>query len=162
MFRNASNGKRITARHGKQGGAALVEFALTLPILLGLCMAATDFGRIFYHAVSISNAAGVGAFFGARDIVHSGDFNGQEAHAEDDTKNLPLPGHPVTAEADQYCVCPDQTTKDCADTTQTCGAYGLPRGYVKVTVRQQFPLLAPWPMIGGPSEVSKTAFFRAQ
>ena len=155
-------GKRITAQRGKQSGAALVEFALTLPLLLGLCMAATDFGRIFYHAVSISNAAGVGAFFGARDIVHSGDFGGQEAHAVDDTKNLSASSQPVTAEADQHCVCPGSSTAiDCADTTQTCGTYGLPRGYVKVTVRQQFPLLAPWPMIGGPSEVSKTAFFRA-
>ena len=113
--------------------------------------------------LAFSNAAGVGAFFGARDIVYTGDFGGQEARAKDDTKNLPASGYPVTAVADQYCLCPGSSTPiDCGDTTQTCGTYGLPRGYVRVTVRQQFPLLAPWPMIGGPSEVSKTAFFRAQ
>ena len=43
-------------------GAALVEFALIAPLLLVLCMAAVDFGRLFYDGVAVANAAGTGAF----------------------------------------------------------------------------------------------------
>ena len=100
----------LLRRAEKNRGTALVEFAITLPLLLGLCMAATDFGRLFYHAVIVSNAAGVGAFYGARDKLLTGYFSGQEMRAENDMKNITAPGtgaQPVTATAVQYCTCPN-------------------------------------------------------
>ena len=73
-------------------GTAILEFAITMPLLLGLCMAATDFGRLFYHAVIVSNAAGAGAFYGARNKLLTGDYSGQTTRAENDMKNLTAPG----------------------------------------------------------------------
>ena len=147
----------------KARGAALVEFAIVTPLLLGLCMAATDFGRLFYHAVTISNAAGVGAFFGARDVLRSGDFDGQQQRALDDTRNLSNSGYAVTAVAEQYCGCPDGTEIDCDEsTTVQCTGYGAPRGYIKVTVQQPFNMLAPWPLLPSNTTVGKTAFMRGQ
>ncbi len=46
-------------------GASLVEFALTLPLLLLVLVAAVDLGRAFYTYVAITNAAREGARFGA-------------------------------------------------------------------------------------------------
>ena len=146
----------------KSRGAALVEFAMVTPLLLGLCMAATDFGRLFYHAVTIANAAGTGAFFGARDVLRSGDFDGQEQRAFDDTINLSNSGTTVTTSSEQYCTCPDGTVVDCNDTTIQCTGYGAPRGYIKVTVQQLFPIWAPWPLVPKNTTVGRTAFMRGQ
>ncbi len=146
----------------KARGAALVEFALMAPLLLGLCMAATDFGRLFFHAVTIANAAGTGAFFGARDVLRSGDFGGQEQRALDDTRNLSNSGTTVTASAEQYCTCPGDGVKECDDTTIQCAGYGAPRGYIKVTVQQPFPMWAQWPLLPKNATVGRTAFMRGQ
>ena len=164
-------------------GVAILEFAITMPLLLGLCMAATDFGRLFYHAVVVSNAAGTGAFYGARDKILTGHFSGQEQRAENDMKNITAPGtgaHPVTSTAVQYCTCPGAPGKggnfiqDNGDPTDPdrygcnsihttpCPGYGPGRVYIKVTVSQPFPSLAPWPIIPSNTIVARTAFQRAQ
>ena len=69
----------------------MVELALTLPLLIALSMAATDFGRLFYHGVTIANAAGAGAFYGARDKVLSGAFEKHMDHAKEDMTNSGYP-----------------------------------------------------------------------
>jgi len=46
------------------GGQALVEFALVLPVLLLLFLAAVDLGRLFYAYVGVENAAREGAAYG--------------------------------------------------------------------------------------------------
>jgi hypothetical protein len=52
-------------RRRKTRGQALVEFALTLPILLLLLLIALDFGRAFFGWVALNNAARVGANYAA-------------------------------------------------------------------------------------------------
>ncbi len=46
-------------------GQSLVEFALTLPVMLILVLGAVDFGRLFYAWVTIHNAARVAANYAA-------------------------------------------------------------------------------------------------
>jgi Flp pilus assembly protein TadG len=46
---------------GSPSAQALVEFALTLPILLLLVLGAMDFGRMFYTKIVLTNAAREGA-----------------------------------------------------------------------------------------------------
>ena len=86
-------------------GAVMVEFAVTLPLLLGLCMAATDFGRIFYNAVTVANAAGVGAFYGAREKLLAGDDTGQQNRALDEMRNITAPAdsEPVYSLGERWC-----------------------------------------------------------
>ncbi len=149
-------------------GSVMVEFAVTLPLLLGLCMAATDFGRIFYHAVTISNAAGVGAFYGARDPIRTGDNDGQQERALDEMRNITATGdsEPVFVLGERKCKCPEDSDfmLDCDPiATRVCaGTYGAPRAYVKVTVSQPFPSFAPWPMLPANTVVARTAFQRVQ
>jgi Flp pilus assembly protein TadG len=48
-------------RAGSERGAAAVEFALVLPILIMLLLGIVEFGRIFNVQVSVTNAAREGA-----------------------------------------------------------------------------------------------------
>ncbi len=154
--------KRFTTRRG----AVMVEFALTFPLLLGLCMAVTDFGRLFYNAVTVANAAGVGAFYGARNPLLAGDDTGQDARARDEMRNITATAdaEPVVVVAERWCNCPGQPSFDCDEiATVVCGGgYGAGRAYVRVTVSQPFPSFAPWPILPSNTIVAKTAFQRVQ
>jgi PKD repeat protein len=63
MHRLAS---RIRTRHaGRSRGQSLVEFALFLPIIMLLTLAALDFGRIYLGYINIQNMARIAANFAA-------------------------------------------------------------------------------------------------
>jgi Flp pilus assembly protein TadG len=53
-------------KNGKsQAGAALVEFAITIPLLLLLLVGLIEIGRLTYFAIEVANAARAGAQYGA-------------------------------------------------------------------------------------------------
>jgi Flp pilus assembly protein TadG len=58
---NCSGKRRETERRG----AAAVEFAVVLPLLMMLLLGGADFGRCFHSAMAITNAARAGAEYGA-------------------------------------------------------------------------------------------------
>lgn len=51
----------------KEKGQALVEFALTLPILLALLCGIIDFGWAYYNQITLNNAAREGARYA---VIH--------------------------------------------------------------------------------------------
>lgn len=146
----------------------MVEFALVLPMLIILCMAAADFGRLFFHAVSVANASSTGSHFGAQDTSkvtqHIRVQNLSVADAND------ISG--VSATATHFCQCPDDpdtadhdpTTVDCslAATATACGAYGFPRVVIQNDVAQTFTTLGPWPGIPESTKVDRRVLMRAQ
>src|SRR5437867_1500977 len=84
-------------------GQALVELALSIPLLLLLLFGAGDLARAFYTAVTLTNAAGVGATFGSRSVDAASDVAGITQAAQNDAQNLI--GMSVTAT--KYCQCTD-------------------------------------------------------
>jgi Flp pilus assembly protein TadG len=54
MHRNA---KRIQAQSGRERGAAAVEFALVLPLLLVILLGIIDFGLYFYNDLQLTHVA---------------------------------------------------------------------------------------------------------
>lgn len=56
---------RIKKNLHNSTGQSLVEFAIILPILLLLLLAAFDVGRMYFAFVAIQNAAGEGALYAA-------------------------------------------------------------------------------------------------
>ena len=163
---------RFEGTKGKHG-AALVEFALMLPLLFMLTMGATDFGRIFFHAITLANAAGTAVFYGAQGNAYAAQPSVMEQRAVEDAGNLTG----VSASASRFCECPpageadftsDPTVVDCtlAATPGTCtdGAYGLPRVYVRTDVSETFSTLAPYPGIlpSGSTVVGRDGFMRVQ
>jgi Flp pilus assembly protein TadG len=63
------------------GGSALVELALSLPLLVLLMVGAIDFARVFYVGMELTNAARAGAQYGAYNPAQSVDIAGMQAAA---------------------------------------------------------------------------------
>jgi Flp pilus assembly protein TadG len=66
-------GQRFAPDSRKQRrGAAAVELAIVLPILVTVLLGATDFGRYSYSAIAVANAARSGAAYGSMNSFTSG------------------------------------------------------------------------------------------
>jgi PKD repeat protein len=57
--------RRSTTRASRRLGQSLVEFALVLPLMLGLTVVALDFGRVYLGWINLQNMARIAANFAA-------------------------------------------------------------------------------------------------
>lgn len=73
---------------GSRRGAATVELAVMLPLLAFLFVIGTDFARIFYHYLTITNCARNGALYGSGSPIRAVDLIGIKAAALADASNL--------------------------------------------------------------------------
>ena len=128
MKQNRLEGKRTIDKRG----SALTEGALVLPVLILLCLATIDLGRVFVDAISLSDAAAAGAFYGAQDPLRAVDLSDVESRASTNGGQL----NAFSATAQTFCGCPDGSQVDCR--TGSCGVYGHPRMYSKVTGSSTF------------------------
>ena len=153
-----SRPRRIPAMRCERGGA-MVELGLTLPLLLILCMAAGDFARIFYHALSAQGASANAAFFGVQTNGSTGDFGGMEQRATDDAGPL----RSVEATATQWCGCPDGSSFPCIEySVRTCVGYGAPLAYVRVEVNEEFTTLGNYYAIPHRSQIRQQSWMRVR
>jgi Flp pilus assembly protein TadG len=121
-----------------------MEFVLTVPLLLLLVLAASDFGRVMYWAVTLSTAARAGAVYGARSQSTAADTSGIRQAASQDGQNISLSTSEVTVAVN--CACPGQSavpavctsTCVCPGTLTCSGGYSPPRMAVRVTVTKMF------------------------
>ncbi len=148
-------------RNGQRGGA-MVEFALVLPLLFLMCMGGTDFGRLFYHAVTVANAAAVGTFYGGQSRIAAANHAQQTQKAIDEAVNI----DGVTASASSFCECPGNppVAISClqAANYSACQGYGLPRVYVRVNAQKTFQTIGAYPGIPSSTAVRRDAFIRIQ
>lgn len=56
---------RRRTRRPDRRGAAMIEFAIVLPVLVTIVLACIDFGRFAYTEINVTNAARVGAAYGS-------------------------------------------------------------------------------------------------
>jgi Flp pilus assembly protein TadG len=151
-------------------GSALVEFALVMPLLFLLCMGATDFGRLFFHAVTVYNAASTGAFYGARTPLLSGQYAVMEQKAQEDAEDIEDISTGVGATAERRCECPGSavgepgTPIDCREAANpnACTSYGSPTAYVKVRAQNTFETLGIYPGIPSSTVVAREIWMRVQ
>ncbi len=101
-------------------GQAIVEFALTMPVLVLLLLGAAEFGRVAYAAIEVSNAAKAAAQYAAQNPGAAGDTTGMQAFARADAANLTG----LTATSSFTCVCSDGTATTCANAATTCPGTG--------------------------------------
>jgi Flp pilus assembly protein TadG len=90
-------------------GQALVELALSLPILMLIMVGITDFGRYSYAAIEVSNAAHAGVQYGAQNHATASDTLGMQVAAIEDAANLTG----MTATPSHFCACSDGTSSNC-------------------------------------------------
>lgn len=116
----------IRWRWRDDGGAAAVEFALILPILVLMLAGIADLGRMVYIRSVLESAAraGVQASFADPSATATIEAAVQTAIAASGITNV------VTPSASQACECSNGTGVDC--TTGTCTP-GSVRHYVTVT-----------------------------
>lgn len=99
-------------------GQALVETALTIPLLLLLLIGAAEFGRLAYAAIEVSNAARAGVAYGAQSHITASDFSGMETAATNDGANISS----LNATAKNFCACSSapSTQVSCSTVVTSC------------------------------------------
>ncbi len=153
-------------------GLALTEFVLVAPLAFVLFIGILDFGRVFYAAMAVSNAARAGVQNGAQNNAKSGDFPGMIAAANAAGDSTGIGGF-ATPEACRYCKCADGTgsCNSCSDGSDGCSSTSAcrascpsdtPQVYVSVTAHKVFATLFPYPGIPRTTTLNRKAIMRVQ
>lgn len=129
-----------------QKGAALVEAAIALPLLLLVLLGASDFGRLSYVSVLLANAASAGARFGSLTPTNATNAEGIQKAVIDDLGSTNV-GHGLNITVERFCTCaPDDSSIACGNVCPIVGNYSVqPRVYVRVGVQSTFDTLFAYP-----------------
>jgi Flp pilus assembly protein TadG len=98
-----------TRERDGEAGQALIELALTMPLLILFLMGALEFGQVAFISIQLSNAAKAAAQYGAQNSNTAIDRLGMQAIAQSEVTAV----NPVTvALDDNTCSCssPDTAT----------------------------------------------------
>ena len=137
---------RSRRAHRASRGQSLVEFAFIAPVLILFLLAVADFGRVFFVAIALNNAARAGTQYGIQSPANAADVAGMQQAAQTDASNI----SGVAATASEYCECPDGSTQAC-NSSPACNDM---RVYVEVDTAGSFQTLLNYP--GIPSSFSLT------
>lgn len=130
--------KTSTRRLPARAGVAAVELAIVLPLIMFLLLAATDFARVFYYSITVTNCARNGALHACDPVTASqSPFKSTQDAALADATNLS--GATVTS------------------TTSTEGS----STYVEVTVNYTFQTITHYPGIPTSVALSRTVRMRS-
>ena len=135
-------------------GTALIEFALTAPLLLLLLAGTLNYAVALRAAASVAEAARAGAQYGSRSADAALDIAGMQQAARNAAPDVE--GLAVTAE--RSCRCPGGAAVDCGG---SC-AGGKMMAYAQVTARATTPSLFRYAGLGFSGDVSARAVWRAQ
>lgn len=119
-------------------GQSLVEFALTLPLLMLILLGVLDLGRLFFAYIAINNAAREGARYGAE---FPWDPAGAISHAQQEPDNLVT----VTTITSPLCTF-DQYGRPITNSLGIINPVGTP---ITVTVQSTFTLMTAYIFGGG-------------
>jgi hypothetical protein len=137
-------------------GAAAIELAIALPVLVLLAIGAADFGRMFFTGIAVANAARTAAEYGAQSPT-VWDTSAVNQAGRDDAADVG--GVEVTSE--RFCRCPDGSEPDCV--TGACTApYTLPEVFVTSRAVKTINLIISYPGIPQTLTFRDSATFRAQ
>lgn len=152
--------RRVRDLYTRDDGAALVELALLLPLLLVLVLGAVDYARLAVTGVAMSAAVRAGAQWGAQNTAESGNTARIKAVtiADFGTRYGVLSTSDVTVSVD--CRCPSGTTVNCK--TGTCAGYGTPPAYVSVSASKTVNFFIWAPGFGRSATTSRTAIIRVE
>jgi Flp pilus assembly protein TadG len=100
-------------------GSALVELALSLPLLCTMLLGAAEFARLAYAAIEVANAAHAAAVYGSSSHGAASDTPGIKSAGLTDAPNL-VGSSQITVNNPTFsCECSDGINVDCTD-NHTC------------------------------------------
>jgi TadE-like protein len=171
--------------HTANIGSALVEFAITAPLLIVLALGIANYGMLIINTASLagatralaeyarnSSACGVGGLANSSCLTGIGDFitNLKSNDTLLSTASFSYPTGDLSAAGGNYCTCVDGTVIDCS--AGTCNVSGDTRivQYIQISATQDFsPLFAvinfgyfPPTNFGFPSSLSAQTTIRIQ
>ena len=141
-------------------GTAMVEFAVIFMLMMVIAVGAADFGRIFFHGITVANAVSSGVHFGSYSGETAGRYNGITAMVTGDSNGIGA----VTVTPDQYCACPGELPLDsCSEILETtCAGYGRPRAYVRVKAENTMTSSSNFYFFSDGTEVGQQAWMRVR
>jgi hypothetical protein len=147
----------------KPRGAALVELAVILPLFLVVLVGATDFGRMAYLSVLVSNAASAAVRYAAQSSDMAGNLDAIRAAALRDMGQHGA-GRDFTANAERYCTCaPSDAATACDSLCPLVAGYPTqPRMFVRVNVQATLDMLFQYPGIPKTMTIARQAQARTQ
>lgn len=119
-------GKHANALRSCEDGSALVELALSLPMLCVMLLGAVEFARVAYASIEVTNAAHAAAVYAASSTTASTDSGGITNAATTDSGNM-AGGNAVSVTSVNYaCACSNTlyTPTSCSDNS-TCESNGV-------------------------------------
>ena len=144
---------RQTGRRS-ESGSAFIELGLMFPMLLLILVGAIDFARVFFADIALTNAAEVGAMYGARSVTGSSNLTSMQNAAVADAADLTG----VTATATQYCTCGSGASHTCPVSCSGTTAHT----FVSVSASYTFVPAIPFPGIPSSIPMTRTAVMRVQ
>jgi len=116
-------------------GGALVETALTAPLLVFMLLGMVEFGRVAYIAIQTSNAARAAVSYGSQNLITAHDTNGMQTVAQLEASGLASQNVNLAVSAVGNCSC---SSPDTTVTPFACGdaSVGLcpPPSFVEQTL----------------------------
>ncbi len=136
-----------------ESGTSLIEFALTVPVLIFMLIGLIEVGRYAYFSIVAANAARAGVQYGAQDRVKAEDIAGMTSAALQDGQNI-----------SNFTASPAPLCSQNGGALQTCTTGAVPTSgnvyYVKVQVNGTFNSLLNYPGIPKNVPVSGSAIMR--
>lgn len=118
---NDRNGSRSLLRTcagiRSEAGTALVELAISVPILLLLLLGAVGMATVIYDSIAVENAALAGVQYGSNTTITAADTTGIQNAAAASAPSLTLTTTPSTS-----CICSDGNSSACQPTDCPNGA----------------------------------------
>lgn len=126
-------------------GQSAVELALVAPVLFTILLAVGDYGRVFFQAIEVGDAARAGAQYGAQNLTTSVDTTGISNAARNDASQISGLG----VSSSTYCTCTGSSA------VVTCGPVACTspatqKTFLKVTTTATFRTSFKWGItVGG-------------
>jgi Flp pilus assembly protein TadG len=145
-------------------GNAVVEMAISVPILLMMVMEAIDFGRLFFEGMVVKNASHVSAFYGAQEMRYAGDTDGIRSAARSEAAD----SDSFTASHEMICQCLGASGAYDTGSTQAtcgeadCGACDAPRVYIKTRTEKNFSTMGWYPGVPQTTPIAADGWVRVQ
>lgn len=150
-------------RYGRERGAALVELAVTLPVLVLIAVGTTDLARAYRTATALTSAARAGALYGGQEAAFSVDTAGMTTAAQN-VLSANLSGA-TSASATRLCECISASgTVSATSPANTCTATcpGFLAIHVTVTTTGTFDLVSRLPGVPRSLTLTRSVTMRAQ
>jgi len=149
----------LAQRIRSERGAALVELALSTPLLVVMVVGAVDFARAFYTAMELTNAARAGAQYASRSVMGFDTGTTQSVAA---AASPQIATYTVDTPT-QTCTCNIGATASAhGDCTAACPAGQYLAVYITVTTRKAFSPVMRFPGVPSSVTIERTVTMRAQ